>query len=70
MTQSQICTSCKKQFNSDYNGIIINYYENGLKYIEKHNSLPPSLIDKKQELFEKYGENDYRSSNYIKNKII
>jgi len=42
---------------------------NKLKYIEKHNSLPPSLIDKKQELFEKYGENDYRSSNYIKNKI-
>jgi hypothetical protein len=24
-----------KEF-SDYNGIIINYYENGLKYIEKH----------------------------------
>lgn len=42
---------------------------NKLKYIEKHNSLPPSLIDKKQELFEKYGENDYRSSDYIKNKI-
>jgi hypothetical protein len=42
---------------------------NKLKYIEKHNSLPPSLIDKKQELFEKYGTHDYRNSDYIKNKI-
>ena len=25
-----------ERFNSDYNGIIINYYEDGLKYIEKH----------------------------------
>ncbi len=42
---------------------------NKLKYIEKHNSLPPSFIDKKQELFEKYGTHDYRNSDYIKNKI-
>jgi len=25
-----------EKFNSDYNGIIINYYKNGLNYIEKH----------------------------------
>jgi len=25
-----------ERFNSDYNGIIINYYKNGLNYIEKH----------------------------------
>ena len=25
-----------ERFNSDYNGIIINYYKNGLDYIEKH----------------------------------
>jgi hypothetical protein len=42
---------------------------NNLKYIEKNKKLPPSLIDKKQELFEKYGTANYRSSDYIKNKI-
>jgi hypothetical protein len=42
---------------------------NKLKYIEQNKKLPPSLIDKKQELFEKYGTDNYRSSDYLKNKI-
>lgn len=42
---------------------------NKLKYIEQNKKLPPSLIDKKQKLFEKYGTDNYRSSDYIKNKI-
>ena len=43
---------------------------NKLKYIEKHNNLPPvPIIDKKQVIFEKYGTHDYRNSDYIKNKI-
>jgi len=42
---------------------------NDLKYIEQNSKLPPSLIDKKQELFEKYGTLNFRSSDYIKNKV-
>ena len=43
---------------------------NRLKYIEKHNNLPPTqIIDKKQVIFEKYGTYDFRNSDYIKNKI-
>ena len=43
---------------------------NKLKYIEKHNNLPPTpIIDKKQVIFEKYGTYDFRNSDYIKNKI-
>jgi hypothetical protein len=28
-----------EKFNSDYNGIIINYYKNGSNYIEKHSDI-------------------------------
>jgi hypothetical protein len=42
---------------------------NKLKYIKQHNKLPPSLIDHKLELFNKYGTYNFRGSEYIKNKI-
>jgi hypothetical protein len=50
---------------------IINKTKNTkkIKYIEQNKTLPPSLIDKKQELFEKYGTHNFRNSDYIKNKI-
>ena len=50
---------------------IINKTKNTkkIKYIEQNKTLPPSLIDKKQDLFEKYGTHNFRNSDYIKNKI-
>jgi hypothetical protein len=42
---------------------------NKLNYFKLNNKLPPSLIDQKQVLFDKYGTYNYRSSDYIKNKI-
>ena len=42
---------------------------NDLRYIEQKSKLPPSLINKKEKLFEKYGTHNFRNSDYIKNKI-
>lgn len=48
---------------------IINKIKKTKININKSNILSSQIIDKKQELFEKYGTDNYRSSDYIKNKI-
>ena len=42
---------------------------NKIKQTKINKFLPSKIIDKKQKLFEKYGTDNYRSSDYIKNKI-
>jgi len=48
---------------------IINKIKKTKINIKKSNIVSSPIIDKKQELFKKYGTDNYRSSDYIKNKI-